>query len=76
MDGSFFIGRWWCGLLLGQLDHTSGDALEFSHVLTTFADDATYLGTRYENLNSQSDIFSARDKALLPHLLENQVLSL
>lgn len=63
-------------MLFRQFNDAAGHALQLPDVLTAFADDTTDLGAGHEDLNSQSNVFGARDISFLPHLLKDQVLGL
>jgi hypothetical protein len=43
MYSGLFVSGWRCGCVFGQFYYATGDTLQFAHILTTFADDATNL---------------------------------
>lgn len=74
VDRSLIVMRPWP--VFRQFDIAAGHTLQLSDVLAPFADDATNLRTRYENLDGQSDVVRAGDEAFFAHLFKNQVLGL
>lgn len=76
MDGGFFFGRRRSSLLFRQFDYAAGHALQLPDVLTALADDSANLSTGHENLDGKSNVLRTCDVSLLPHLFEDQILSL